>query len=318
MSDLSPGTDLFHWSGPILDPHAHPRGLGDEKPLDGEFIDEEVAYSRRFGVMHMVSLGEVLFRRTGFSKVEIRWLNDRNLELAEHSGGFFYPFCFLDPTLGRDFVREEGKRCVQDLGFRGLKLEVACNAADPSTAAVFELAAELEVPVMVHATDTSTIGNRDWQSDPEDVRAAVKDHPEAKIITAHLTAIGMRGVWEIADLPHVNVDTSGMQPDGGLVEYAVQTLGADRVLYGSDMFARDLTAQIGQVLGADISREDMQRLFFDNAVRVLGLSDEEVRSIKSDYRTRLGNGEIAGVSPELFDEAAAAGGSTSPGRGGGS
>jgi uncharacterized protein len=270
------GTEaLFRWDEPIIDIHAHPRGLGDAEPLDTAFIDEEIAYSRRLGVLHMVSLGEVLFRRTGYSAVEIRWLNDRNAELARHGDGFYLPFCFVDPTLGREFVREEVARCHEELGFVGIKLEVACNVAHPATGPVFEVAAERNLPVMVHATDTSTIGNRDWQSDPTDVRTAVSPHPNATVIVAHLTALGVRGVWELADLPNVHVDTSGMQPDADIVEYAVEALGPQRVVFGSDMYGRDLPTQIGQVLGAGISKSDKAKLFRGNALRLLRMEEKE-------------------------------------------
>jgi hypothetical protein len=222
----------------------------------------------------------VLFRRTGYSAVEIRWLNDRNAELAEHGDGFFLPFCFVDPTLGREFVQDEVARCLEELGFVGIKLEVACNVAHPSTGAVFEVAAERNVPVMVHATDTSTIGNRDWQSDPSDVRTAVSPYPEATVIVAHLTALGVRGVWELADLPNVHIDTSGMQPDAGIVEYAVQALGPQRVVFGSDMFGRDLPTQIGQVLGANITDTDKKMLFRENALRLLGIEEKEPSHVR--------------------------------------
>jgi hypothetical protein len=271
---------LFRWDEPIIDIHAHPRGLGDAGPLDTAFIDDEIAYSRRLGVTHMVSLGEVLFRRTGYSAVEIRWLNDRNAELAEYGDGFFLPFCFVDPTLGREFVRDEVARCHEQLGFVGVKLEVACNVAHPATAPVFEVAAERGLPVMVHATDTSTIGNRDWQSDPSDVRTAVSPYPEATVIVAHLTALGVRGVWELADLPNVHIDTSGMQPDAGIVEYAVNALGADRVVFGSDMFGRDLPTQIGQVLGANLPESAKKKLFRENALRLLPIEHKEPSHVR--------------------------------------
>lgn len=264
---------LFRWNGPIIDAHAHPRGLGSDEPLDTDRIDSIVAYSRRNGVVRMSALGEVLFRRAGYSKVEIRWLNDRNAEMTARHPDFFIPFCFLDPTLGADFVREEVTRCHEVHGFRCVKLETACNVAHPSTRAVFETAGERGFPVLVHATDTDTISNREYQSDSADVRTAVKDFPQTTIIVAHLTAVGARGVWDVLDLPHVVIDTSGMQPDSGIVEYAVERLGADRVVFGSDMCGRDIPPQVGQVLGAAVSDADKQKIFYDNAVRLLGLEE---------------------------------------------
>ena len=46
---------------------------------------------------------------------------------------------------------------------------------------------------------------------------------------AHLTGCETRGVLAIKDLPNVFLDTSGGPPVEGLVEYAVDQLGPDRV-----------------------------------------------------------------------------------------
>ncbi|MBT3271885.1 MAG: hypothetical protein HN368_01925, partial [Spirochaetales bacterium] len=115
------------WNGTILDCHAHPRGLGDSKDLDREFLDRLIAYSYKLGVKKMVTLGEVLFKEFGYTEDEIRWLNDRNAELAAAYPYFFIPFCFLDPMLGPDFIKDEIKRCHEEYGMRGLKQENCCN-----------------------------------------------------------------------------------------------------------------------------------------------------------------------------------------------
>lgn len=262
----------YRWTDPIIDIHAHPRGLTVADDPGWAFVERLIAYARDTGVVRMGSLGEVLFRRSGYSGVEIRWLNDRNAELAERYEGFFHPFCFLDPTLGARFVRDEVRRCHDVHGFRAIKLEIACNVAHSATHAVFETAAELGFPVLVHATSTDVVGNREHQSDSVDVRAALLDHPEARVVVAHLTAIGIRGVWNVEDLPNVHVDTSGMQPDAGIIEYAVEHLGPERVLFGSDAFYRDLPPQIGQVLGARLDEEARRLIFHDNAARLFDLS----------------------------------------------
>ena len=265
------------WSGSIIDCHAHPRGLGDSSDLDRVFLDELIAYSRTHHVEKMVSLGEVLFKEHSYTADEIRWLNNRNAGLADAYPEFFIPFCFLDPVLGPEFVKEEIRRCFEEHGFRRLKLEICCNVNDPATDPVFEEATARGFPVLVHASDLSIIGYRDHQSDPEDVRAKAERFPEADIIMAHLTGIGVRGTLEVADIPNIAIDTSGMQPEEGIVAYAVSVLGADRILYGSDAMHRDQSAQVAQVLAADISDEDKKHIFYDNAVRWLKLDQRELK-----------------------------------------
>lgn len=258
-------------TGPIIDIHAHPRGLHVSDDPGRGYVDDLVEYARSIGISKMGALGEVLFRESGYSAVEMRWLNDRNAELVSWHPEFFFPFCFIDPMLGGEFVKGEVRRCYEYHGFRAIKLEIACNVANPSTHAVFEIASEFDFPMLVHATSTDVLGNRDHQSDSADVRKALADHPEVRVNMAHLTAVGVRGVWDVLDMANVVIDTSGMQPDSGIVEYAVHHIGSDRVLFGSDAFYRDLAPQLGQVLGAAITDENKQHVLFDNARRHFNL-----------------------------------------------
>ena len=261
---------LFTWGRPIIDAHAHPRGLGSKDDLDRKLLDEVVAYSQSLGVPKMVSLGEVLFKWSDYTREEISWLNDRNAELDRAYPGFFIPYCFLDPTLGPGSVRDEVRRCYEKHGFKALKLEVCCNVNNDATDPVFEIAGELGFTVTVHASDLTIIGKREHQSDPEDVRAKALRFPETRIIMAHLTGAGVRGVWEIRDVANIAIDTSGMQPEAGIVEYAVETLGADRVIFGSDMNGRDLAVQIAQVLAAELDDDTKDKIFYRNALTWLG------------------------------------------------
>ena len=96
-------------------------------------------------------------------------------------------------------------------------------------------------------------------------------HPEVKLIMAHLTGIGFRGVLEAKGLPNVYVDTSGGFPEEGLIEYAAEHLGADHVLYGSDLPIRENTVTIGRILGARISAADQQKMLWGNTARLLNL-----------------------------------------------
>jgi predicted TIM-barrel fold metal-dependent hydrolase len=86
---------------------------------------------------------------------------------------------------------------------------------------------------------------------------------------AHLGGGGWRGVQDVKPYPNVLIDTSGAQPQAGLVEYAVRELGADRVLFGSDWPIRDFATQMARVTGARLPERDRRRILGLNAARLL-------------------------------------------------
>ena len=116
---------------------------------------------------------------------------------------------------------------------RGIKLWISVHATDPRLDPIMARAAELGVPVLHHAWYKATefIFN---ESSTAEIADLARRHPDVTIIMAHLAGGGWRGVRDIVPCPNVVVDTSGAQPIDGVVEYAVELLGPERVVFGSD------------------------------------------------------------------------------------
>jgi uncharacterized protein len=56
-----------------------------------------------------------------------------------------------------------------------------------------------------------------------------------------------------------------------MLEHAVSELGAERILFGTDMPLLDPYTQLAKVTGADISNEAKQAILGDNLAGLLGL-----------------------------------------------
>ena len=65
------------------------------------------------------------------------------------------------------------------------------------------------------------------------------------------------------------MDISGSYGETGMVEYAAERLGAERVLFGSDMPGSDCYHNLGKVTGADLSEEAKAMILCGNAERIL-------------------------------------------------
>lgn len=254
----------------ILDVHTHPVFLRrGARPAE---VDALVAHCRGLGISRIVGLGDVVRHGPYPTEAQIRVINDDSARVQRRHPDFFLNLCFLNPTLGERAVNKEIERCVTRHGFVGIKLEICNNARAACMAPVMEAARRWKLPVLQHSWSMVHLKQRRFHSDPEDTAALGRKYPEVPIIMAHLSGCEARGVLAIRDLPNVVVDTSGGTPVDGLVEFAVAELGADRVLYGSDLPGRAASVAIERIRGANLSRTDKEKILYGNAARILGLS----------------------------------------------
>ena len=251
-----------------IDVHTHPILRDDRRGRAG--ADELIVRAKCHGIRHIVALGDVLAFGRSPTEEQLRRINDDTFWLMRRHPGFVTGFCHLNPTLGERAVRRETERCVAR-GFRGLKLEIANNARDACMRPLMEEAARHGIPVLQHAWSMTKIRQRSFHTDPEDVATLARRWPGVRIIMAHLTGCGVRGVLAVKPFPNIAVDTSGAAPEAGIVEFAVEHLGAERVLYGSDVPIRDFGVALSRITGSRLDAAAKQRILYENAKELLGL-----------------------------------------------
>jgi len=81
----------------------------------------------------------------------------------------------------------------------------------------------------------------------------------------------VQGVSEIAPYRNLLVDTSGSQPARGLLEEAVRRLGAERVVFGTDLPIRDYASMLGKMFEAPLTDRQRRQILGLNAARLLRL-----------------------------------------------
>lgn len=194
--------------------------------------------------------------------------NDMVLDMMRQNPDLVYGFCYVSQAHGQQAV-DEIRRCAA-AGMVGVKLWVAVKANDPRTYPIAEEALRLGVPVLIHSYLRWEEILAD-ESKPDEIAELARRYPELKIIMAHMALRWREGCDSVADCPNIYVDTSGMDPETGSVEYAIERLGAERVLFGSDAPGRDVLCQIGRVMAADISESDRAKILRGNSERLLGI-----------------------------------------------
>ena len=163
---------------------------------------------------------------------------------------------------------EEIERCVANGPMVGIKLWVAARCADEQIDPIIQRCHELKAAIFQH-TWLKAQGNQPGESTPEDLARLAARHPDVPLICGHTGGDWERGIRMIRPFSNVSIGTGGFDPTAGVIEMAVRELGADRVIYGSDIGGRSFSSQLAKVLGADISERDRQSVLGHNLRRML-------------------------------------------------
>ena len=195
-----------------------------------------------------------------------------SLQAYRESQGRLLLYTVFDPNRsdGLAFVSE----CLQRDGFVGIKIHPSfhgCSADDDRYAPVWQLAAEARVPILTHSWDFSEQNPAQKYSFPGRFEKFVAEYPDVTLILGHA---GGRygGHVAAADLagryPGVFLDLAGDCYTLGLVDYLVERVGPDKVLFGSDLTWIDPRTQLGMILDARISIEAKRQILGLNAARI--------------------------------------------------
>lgn len=241
----------------IIDFHAHIWGGNGEK--DKENLLEAC---RRYHIDKLcISSVECPYP----NEEEITFLNDGVLQFMKEQPDLIYGFTYVNPT-NTDALDVLRKSVEQD-GFSGMKLWIATTCDDPKVFPLIEQCIDYNIPVMLHAWKKA-IGQYANESTGAHVAALAKRYPEAKLVMAHLGGNCYHGVRAIRDTPNVMTDFSGSIFRGDDLNYTIDQLGAERVLFGSDMPGSYLV-NLGQVEEANLTAEQKDLIYYKNALRML-------------------------------------------------
>lgn len=199
---------------------------------------------------------------------EVRRANELVARVQAETRGLVRGLVYVNPLNSEDLAM--ARRLIEAGGFAGIgELYRACKPWRREALRFFELAEELDVPVLVHTAHRLYPGDRPNEATPDDVARVARRFPKVRIIMAHITG---GGDWEYAlevvrRYPNVYVDVGGSVPEAGAVERAVELLGPQRVLFATDcLFAES----VGRVEAAGIPEQAKRLIYYGNAAEVFG------------------------------------------------
>jgi predicted TIM-barrel fold metal-dependent hydrolase len=173
----------------------------------------------------------------------------------------------LNPWYGAR-ARELFIRSVREDGIKGLKLHPTTIILPPHAPAVIEfvqLAGELGVPVLFHSGD-------DPNAMPLQIGKCAAACPATNIIMGHMGGVFF---WEDAlrvaqKYPNVYLDPSG-NPRPDIIRKAVDAVGAERVVFGTDMPAMHPRVERMKIELAHLTPEQEALVSHRNIARLMQL-----------------------------------------------
>lgn len=234
--------------------HAHI--MGDHIKTDQETLLRAV---NEYEIDRLYISGLIGFTPT---KEEVAKINHVVADFIRHDPYQFGGYVYISPE--HDNALDMVRKGIEEYELNGIKLWVSTFCDDPCVNPVIEAAIDYDVPILVHSFHKA-IGQIPNESTGVNVAKLAERYPESKIIMAHLGGNCYNGIPAIEEFPNVSVDISGSLFRSDELIYAVERLGSDRVLFGSDLTGSFLSCY-GQMMDAEISIEEKNKIYYKNAV----------------------------------------------------
>jgi predicted TIM-barrel fold metal-dependent hydrolase len=229
--------------------------------------------------------------RAGIDKA-LTWLRPPYMREIAESNAYVYEatqkhpdrilgFGWADPHLGQERAKDAIKRCIEDYGFYGIKLNGAQNSYyidDPNMALpLVEEIAKRGKPLAFH------VGADAFEhTHPFRVAKVARLYPELQILMVHMGGVGHHALTDAAleiAQAHINITFIGSGVRTRPILKAIKTLGAHRVCFGSDT-PFELThvevAKYDALLEGEVTAEAKALIMAGNIARVLDYRLEQV------------------------------------------
>ncbi len=204
------------------------------------------------------------------------------VEAARYSNGRLLPVASYCPDKGVDGTIEENLKPFKD-DIIGVKIYPTLHFIQPNDSKldkIYKYIANIQGIVVVHTGCDPGM----WElprlcrlARPKYVMEAAKKHKDLVFIIAHMGAYSalMPGIFfhealEALQLDNVYADTSAVDPF--FVSRAIEEVGSDKILFGSDypyMIGFTIKDSVNEILGLDINERDKRAILYDNSYRLL-------------------------------------------------
>jgi predicted TIM-barrel fold metal-dependent hydrolase len=214
--------------------------------------------------LHQIDLALVMPQPT---RDDIRPIHDHIAQSVQQSHGRLLGMASIDPWSSDQQYEAEARRCLDQLGFVGLKLHPLghnIGPNHPSAEKVFRWAAEFAVPVIVH-TGLGT----PW-SLPSLCIPPARRYGKVSVILAHAGWGVYSGEALVAAEVCPNIYLEPSWCPAYMARKMIDQFGADRVMFGSDHLT-NLPVELAKYRSIGLSDDALQMVLGGTARRVFGI-----------------------------------------------
>lgn len=249
----------------VIDPHTH-MGPYHNFPIPGNPWAEGMLEVMDEQGVDMAVTAPMIALEGG-----IREGNQIAIDASKKFPGRFGAFCTINPNFPEKEIREELEWCFQQDCFKGIKIHPGTHdtpGSDPSYLPVWEFAQQHELPILIHTWGT------DPRCNPAMFEPIARDYPHARLILGHsgATPAGIDEAIEVSKrVSNTYLDLTKSIIYHGMLEYMVEELSADRILWGTDLPFICGSGQLGRVAAARLSLDDKRKILGLNAKHLFRL-----------------------------------------------
>ncbi|NSW56790.1 MAG: amidohydrolase [Armatimonadetes bacterium] len=255
--------------GPIIDLHAHihPFAL----PVRRASARELVADMDRLGIeVTAVSSARAIMQDMVEGNAQLA----RDLETTDRLRGYV----FANPNQVELSISQV-RRYLPEPGFIGLKLYSGGYIGHPLNCREHERILDVVASEFPRAVVLVHCGENDPANFPG-LLSLAREFASLTFLAGHMGSKLWRDALPVlAQAPNIMAEICAPVPARNRIEDAVATMGAERVVFGSDWPIISQPYMLGCVGDADISDSDRRAILYDNAARILRqagqLADEQ-------------------------------------------
>jgi len=175
---------------------------------------------------------------------------------------------YVWPNPNQPFAVDLVKKAMREWGFKGIKLHPLLHAflpTDDSVLPIMDVARTFRIPVAIHS------GHAPF-SLPWSIGELAEIYPDVRIVMLHMGH--GHGVYIQAAIrtakkyDNIILETSGM-PMHTKIREAVDTIGEQRVVYGSDIPFHHTSVEMQRVKMAGLTEHELRLVLYENAKTLL-------------------------------------------------